>query len=349
MGGFERTSSIGSFTAGDFQMHDVDISRNHGHGTLPVPGRESHTSDLNEFDRYVKIMAEADRLEQDLQWDDDDDDETEDNFFDGEKETDSDNDTGVNRGVASAAAAFVKSPSSSSTSKNKEDNESNDPITGMNVEVGDIAEVPLNDLNTSMEDMNMELLDEKQSFTRQDTAASSSSGVEVSQKRTLYPFNPRFWAFVRSILEKAMPVGFAELADPKATSSKGPNDANNFIQKVIAIGPLNPIQPKVIAELGGFDEDEVLAELFYGTLVGLVAMRFSPECIQCGSQVMDTDMLGRVPTKALCSGCNAPNVMESMVSLYFIYFLIILESRRCAASYTPQYFSNIFLTNSFVQ
>ena len=49
--------------------------------------------------------------------------------------------------------------------------------------------------------------------------------------------------------------------------------------------------------------------------MGLVAMRFSPECIQCGSAVMDTDILGRVPSKAVCQGCNATNKIESMISV----------------------------------
>ena len=122
-------------------------------------------------------------------------------------------------------------------------------------------------------------------------------------------------------------MGFDELPDPNATALKGPDDASNFLSKVIAIGPLNPIQPAVIAKEGGFDEDEVLAELFYGTIVGLVAMRFSPECIQCGSSVMDTDMLGRVPRRALCHGCNAPNVVESMVRVDTTSEYIILIFR----------------------
>ena len=39
----------------------IDISMNHGHGTAPTPGRESHTADLDEFDRYIAIMEKADR------------------------------------------------------------------------------------------------------------------------------------------------------------------------------------------------------------------------------------------------------------------------------------------------
>ena len=161
--------------------------------------------------------------------------------------------------------------------------------------------VPLNDINrNSMSNLE---------------GGNAQQEDRCNKQSPRYPFNPKFWAFIRGILAKATPVGFNELADPNEVSIKGPSDANNFLSKVIAIGPLNPIQPSTIAELGGFDEDEVLAELFHGTLVGLVTMRFAPECIQCGSAVMDTDMLGNVPSKALCQGCNKPNVIESLVSL----------------------------------
>lgn len=52
-----------------FFMNDVDVSKSHGHGTVPIPGRESHTADLEAFDRYVKILADAERAE--FVWDDD--------------------------------------------------------------------------------------------------------------------------------------------------------------------------------------------------------------------------------------------------------------------------------------
>jgi len=57
---------------GEFMMHDVDISCNHGHGAIPVPGRESHAADLNEFEHYIKIMEQADILEHDIRWDEED-------------------------------------------------------------------------------------------------------------------------------------------------------------------------------------------------------------------------------------------------------------------------------------
>ena len=33
----------------------------YSHGTIPIEGRESHTADLDEFDRYVEMMQRDDR------------------------------------------------------------------------------------------------------------------------------------------------------------------------------------------------------------------------------------------------------------------------------------------------
>ena len=263
-------------------MHDdVDISRNYGHNTVPVANRESHTADLNEFDRYVSIMSSMDRMESDIPFGGDDDE-------DGEDESPS---------------------SSSATNETVSSQEQEDVPHTINMQNMGLGEknnveelVPLNDINNCNNRSNLE------GDTQQNDRGNKQS--------PRYPFNPKFWAYIRGILANAKPVGFNELANPNKVSEKGPLDANNFLSKVIAIGPLNPIQPSIIAEMGAFDEDEVLAELFHGTLVGLVTMRFAPECIQCGSAVMDTDMLGNVPSKALCQGCNKPNVIESMVSCF---------------------------------
>ena len=273
-----RTSSIGALSSGGFIHDDVDISRNYGHNTVPVPNRESHTADLNEFDRYVSIMSSMDRMESDIPFNEDNDDDED---------------------------SPPSSPSANEASSSQEQEDVPHTINMQNMsleEKSNVEEfVPLNDINcNSMSNLE---------------GGNTQQEDRCNKQSPRYPFNPKFWAFIRGILAKATPVGFNELADPNEVSIKGPSDANNFLSKVIAIGPLNPIQPSTIAELGGFDEDEVLAELFHGTLVGLVTMRFAPECIQCGSAVMDTDMLGNVPSKALCQGCNKPNVIESLVSL----------------------------------
>ena len=41
---------------GDIRITDADVAQNHGIGCAPVRGRESHTADLDCFDRYVHMM-----------------------------------------------------------------------------------------------------------------------------------------------------------------------------------------------------------------------------------------------------------------------------------------------------
>ena len=41
---------------GDTRITDADVALNHGIGCAPVRGRESHTADLDCFDRYVHMM-----------------------------------------------------------------------------------------------------------------------------------------------------------------------------------------------------------------------------------------------------------------------------------------------------
>ena len=268
------------------------------HGTIPVPGRESHTADLNEFDRYVQIMREGERLSSDLPWVDDnnynsDDDDDDDQYSDSsaaewaaeqQQQQQQPGVVVVHGATARAAAGCMKSPSCRGDTNNNT--------------INDIpVEVPLNDLK--LEDNNKDD-DEKQQ-------------QQHNQQQHQYPFNSEFWSFVRSILAKAIPVGYNELEDSNETISKGPNDANAFLSKVIAISLLNPIQPASLAAEGQFDEMEVLAELLYATSVGLVSMRFAPECVQCGSAVMDTDILGRIkPGRMNCNGCHALNVVDSL-------------------------------------
>ena len=219
------SASMGMHSTEFLDMHNIDISRNHGHGTVPVPGRESHTADLAEFDRYISIMESVDRSELDIPlWNDeggDDNDSDDGKGSMGEGEEEQDDHIGM---------AINTSPSKSSLEEET---------------------VPLNDIAT-----------EEKGETPED-----------DERTERYPFNVKFWAYIRNILSNAKPVGFNELPNPNETSIKGPEDANKFLSKVISIGLLNPIQPAAIAKDGGFDEEDVLAELFYGTLVGLVAMR----------------------------------------------------------------------------
>ncbi|KAL7541318.1 hypothetical protein ACHAXR_010801 [Thalassiosira sp. AJA248-18] len=326
-----------------FTMHDVDISRNHGHGTVPVPGRESHTADLTEFDRYVKIMEQADRLEQALQWDVEDDEST--GGAEGENFNQDQTPPPANRAVAAAAAAYVKPPPKAQAVPIGMDidmTKVESKVDDLSLNNGRLESVGSRDIG--LEDSGPSLFNE----AKQDDAPLPQDRRPSSAPPTQYPFNSKFWAYVRDILSQAKPVGFNELPNPKAAASKGPEDASNFLSKVIGIGPLNPIQPAVIAKEAGFDEDEVLAELLYATRTGLVAMRFAPECIQCGSAVMDTDMLGRVPSKALCNGCNSPNVIESLDNVKVMFLLnsdvlyVLAENYACTPSADSMSVTSVF-------
>mmetsp|Transcript_1411 Transcript_1411/g.2975 ORF Transcript_1411/g.2975 Transcript_1411/m.2975 type:complete len:663 (+) Transcript_1411:144-2132(+) len=285
-------------SAPEFFMHDVDISRNHGHGTVPVPGRESHTADLKEFDRYVEIMKQADRQDQDSQWD-----------VEGD---------------------------ASNGDEGSTDHGGVSPYMGMDINMNDVTfeggvENIVGDLSSNNDH-------EFSEASRLGLAEQCIFIHKDKSKRTQYPFNSKFWTYFRSILSNAKPVGFYELSNPNAAALKGPDEASNFLGKLRAISPINPIQPAAIAKEGGFNEDEVLAELFYGTVVGLVAMIFAPECVKCGSAVMDTDIMGRVPSKASCRGCNEPNVIESLDKIKVMFLLnsdvlyILAENYACTPS-----------------
>ncbi|KAL9190100.1 hypothetical protein ACHAXT_007311 [Thalassiosira profunda] len=334
-----ESSARSGGSAGPFFMHDVDISRNHGHGTVPVPGRESHTADLTEFDRYVSIMEAADRLEQELRWDVD-------NIDDGESAGGSDRLDSpplANSAMAAAAGASPRPPpkSEDGVPNSIDMNEMKDQFGDLELSNNEYSRKETGGIgnNLGLEDSGPAMFNEK---------SLGDAPQDPMKPQNMYPFNAKFWAYIRSILSNAKPVGFGELPDPKATVTKGPDEASSFLSKVIAIGPLNPIQPAVIAKEGGFDEDEVLAELFYGTLVGLVAMRFAPECIQCGSAVMDTDMLGRVPSRALCGGCNKPNEIDSLDKIKVMFLLnsdvlyILAENYACTPSAESMAVTSVF-------
>mmetsp|Transcript_14243 Transcript_14243/g.29928 ORF Transcript_14243/g.29928 Transcript_14243/m.29928 type:complete len:899 (+) Transcript_14243:95-2791(+) len=313
-------------SVGTFQMHHVDISKNHGHGTVPVPGRESHTADLEEFDRYVRLMQAHRRGDEWL----------------------------AEGGCDDGQCDFLRNEMESPKKLRNGDIDSSDPL-GMNIKLGDdnseddnpdeykltITKDPIacDEKNNQFED------------TKHDcTSTASSSTQKSSQLQPSYPFNAKFWAYIRSILEKAKPVGYSELPEPSSTQVKGPKDANAFLQKVIGISSINPIQPAILAENGEFDEMEVMAELLYATCVGLVAMRFAPECVRCGSAVLDTDMLGRMPSRARCEGCNAPNVIDSLDKIKVMFLLnsdvlyILAENYACNPSAKSMSLTSVYAT-----
>jgi len=272
-------------------MNGVDISKNYGNGTMPVRGRESHTADLGEFDRYVNMLREMDRETEEEMW------------------------------------------------------KVGNMIPGMiHMDESEEGHWSTHEPLDASEDFPKTIDIDPETLKRGDSIESSAISDSFLPDRSdslanlRFPFNNKFWDYFRSLLSNAKPVGFCELEDPNTTIAKGPEDANAFMSKLVAIKSINPIQPAVLAREGGFDEDEVLAELFYATSVGLMAMRFAPECVQCGSAVMDTDMLGRVPNRAACAGCNAPNVIDDLEKVKVLFLLnsdvlyILAENYACTPS-----------------
>jgi len=330
----DRSGSVSSSNGGSVDFTNrlnggIDISMNHGHGTAPMPGRESHTADLDEFDRYIAIMEKADRstimshVEDLLPWEIIVDDE----LPNGEEKYDDDEDDGDD-------SAATNEPQISDIDTQK-------PTTTFD--------------QIMLVNSNLHTLDDEESSCETQAPPpmkgedeEESTKPTPTQQQTKYPFNGKIWTYIRSLLANAKPVGFEELQDPTVAVHKGPQDAHNFLSKVISIKPLNPIHPAVIAQMGDFDEHEVLAELFYGVVVGLVAMRFAPECIQCGSEVMDTDMLGRLPCTARCTGCNASNVIDSMDKIKVMFLLnsnvlyILAENFACTPSAESLSVTNVF-------
>lgn len=92
------------------------------------------------------------------------------------------------------------------------------------------------------------------------------------------PFSAPFWIFMKKVLEGAEPVGYCELPDSDETDQKGPEDNDAFIAKVQNTACINPINPELIADQSSVPLDEVLTELLYATLVGLVTMKWGPSC-----------------------------------------------------------------------
>ena len=95
-----------------------------------------------------------------------------------------------------------------------------------------------------------------------------------------------FWAYVGSILGKALPVGFE--GHPEGCTEvihKGPTDYHRFHAKMKATEIINPINPVTIAAESGVSIMDVLSELLYATKVGLVSMQWAPTCERCTTPI----------------------------------------------------------------
>ena len=122
-----------------------------------------------------------------------------------------------------------------------------------------------------------------------------------------------FWASVRAILEPHTSDG-TELysrADERL-SQGGPDSVAEIVRRVVGLAPLNPIHPVQLAARLELSHDQVLTELLYATQVGLVTMRWAPECLRCGSAVKIVSQLKQLPRHAFCNGCQQENEIRSL-------------------------------------
>lgn len=140
--------------------------------------------------------------------------------------------------------------------------------------------------------------------------------AEVQRYRRLAtdpPFHGEFWAFVRDLLRPCEgSVGYRSEDDASVTVPKAPGDIQGLGQRVEQLGLVNPIHPNRLADACQLPLETVLTELLVATRVGLVRMRWAPECIRCGSAVMVANSLGALPASADCWGCGKPNRVHSL-------------------------------------
>ena len=130
-----------------------------------------------------------------------------------------------------------------------------------------------------------------------------------------------FWAYVRSILERATPVGYNELPVSNSVVPKGPDDVAKFFTKVIGISDINPIHPNLIAKNRGIPLDVVLHELLHATKIGLVHMLWTPECVRCGGAACTEESLELIPEETYCDGCGKFNEINSLDNVKVVFIL----------------------------
>lgn len=127
------------------------------------------------------------------------------------------------------------------------------------------------------------------------------------------PWNPGFWKSVREILAPCeTSTGYGSRPDATVTVPKSPRDVQGLGQRVGQLALVNPIHPNRLAEACGVPLHVALTELLIATRVGMVNMRWAPECVRCGSAVMVTERLSALPAFADCWGCGKPNRIHSL-------------------------------------
>jgi hypothetical protein len=138
------------------------------------------------------------------------------------------------------------------------------------------------------------------------------------------PFNEEFWLFIKSKLELAVAIGYTDLDSRYQAAPKGPTDNWALIQKFIAILPVNPIYPNVVAEMSGVPLINVLTELLHATSTGMCSLRFTPVCERCGSPTCASSMLvakAKLPSLAYCRGCRFTSPIDCMEKIKVLFVL----------------------------
>ena len=135
---------------------------------------------------------------------------------------------------------------------------------------------------------------------------------QFKRRRHDAPFHQGFWDAVRAILAPCeTSVGYSAEQDPTASIPKAPQDIQGLGARVGQLSVVNPIHPNRLAEACGVSLETALTELLVATRVGMVRMRWAPECVRCGSAVLITESLHELPGAANCWGCGKPNSLHT--------------------------------------
>ena len=149
--------------------------------------------------------------------------------------------------------------------------------------------------------------------------------VQTAIRHPLEPaFHEGFWVFFKTILDAAVPVGYAGVEDPKAVVDKSAADSGALIAKYIATSPINPIYPAQLASMAGIPLEIVLTELLHASRSGMMSMRWTPVCERCGTPTCSkierlTESV--LPTSSWCNSCRFENPIDCLSKINVVFIL----------------------------
>lgn len=154
-------------------------------------------------------------------------------------------------------------------------------------------------------------------------------------------FNEKFWLFIKSRLDAAVPIGYTDLPNRHQVNPKGRCDNDRMLSKFVETSPVNPIYPNVVAEMSGVSLDEVLTELLCASACGMCSMRFSPACERCGAPTCAASSLiteVKLPIMAYCRSCRFSSPIDCMDKIKVVFVLnsdvlyVLAENFACRPS-----------------